>query len=379
MEVAHGPGVAVVVRRVALAFRGVGLVWMAALALVRVAAGDVARPGVVLATVAAAAAWTVATLALARREAVLRGWPWPVADVVVACAVVVGPALAGEPAGFAGGYPFTAVVLGAWGRGLAGALAAAAALTVATSWRVALLGVVSLPEAVQNLFFYVVGAAVLSWAIAQLQRDEVRRLAAEAALGEERAERARSQERAETAAHLHDSVLQTLALVQRRAGDATAVRALARRQERELRAWLFGGRAPDAPARFADAVRDAAEHVEAVHGLSVSVVAVGDAPLDPALDALVAAAREALTNAAKHAGVPSASLYAEVADGRASVFVRDRGHGFDPAAVPEDRAGLRTSIEERVRRHGGTATVQTAPGEGTEVRLAMPLAPSGAP
>ena len=186
----------------------------------------------------------------------------------------------------------------------------------------------------------------------------------------ERAERIRSQERAELAAHLHDSVLQTLALVQKRAGDPRAVANLARRQERELRAWLDGGR-PDPGESLASALEAAAAEVEETHGVPIDVVAVGDAPVDERATALVAAAREALVNAAKFAGGAPVQLYAEVGEDRTEVFVRDRGPGFDPAAVPDDRRGLRESIYGRMDRHGGRAVVHSSPGAGTEVELVI--------
>ena len=198
-------------------------------------------------------------------------------------------------------------------------------------------------------------------------------------LSAERRERIRSEERAEIAAHLHDSVLQTLALIQRHtevAGDETAreVRRLARRQERELRDWLYGEEAVDAAdvACFAAALRTAAGEVEDAFAVTVEPVVVGDAAYDPRTAALVAAAREAMTNAAKHAGVEDVSVYAEVEDGTVSVFVRDRGKGFDPDDVPSDRHGLADSIRGRVERHGGTVRLRTALGEGTEVGLTMP-------
>jgi len=186
----------------------------------------------------------------------------------------------------------------------------------------------------------------------------------------ERSERIRSQERAEVAAHLHDSVLQTLALMQKRVDDPREVAALARRQERELRAWLNGRRA-SGDATVASALEGAAAEVEDTHGVAVEVVAVGDAPLDARAEALVAAAREALVNAAKFAGDGPVALYAEVAPGRIEVFVRDRGPGFDPATVPNDRRGVRESIVGRMERHGGRAAVHTAPGGGTEIELVL--------
>jgi signal transduction histidine kinase/phage shock protein PspC (stress-responsive transcriptional regulator) len=191
-------------------------------------------------------------------------------------------------------------------------------------------------------------------------------------LSAERAERIRSQERAELAAHLHDSVLQTLALVQRRADDPREVAGLARRQERELRAWLNrGGPVTSTPNTLAVALEQAAAEVEETHGVQVDVVAVGDAPLDTRGEALVAAAREAVVNAAKFAGGGPVSVFAEADDGRLQVFVRDRGPGFDPAAVPPDRRGVRESIVGRMERHGGHAEVHTAPGAGTEVELTI--------
>ena len=195
------------------------------------------------------------------------------------------------------------------------------------------------------------------------------RLAAD--LTAERAERIRSQERADLAAHLHDSVLQTLALIQKNSADATMVARLARSQERDLRSWLYGEQ--QTAASVVGALREAAATIEDTHGVDVEVVAVGDRSMDPALVPLVAATREAITNAAKHAGVPRVDVFAEVSPGEVEVFVRDRGTGFDPELVAADRHGLRDSIRARMERHGGAAVVRSAPGEGTEIRLRMPL------
>jgi signal transduction histidine kinase/phage shock protein PspC (stress-responsive transcriptional regulator) len=190
-------------------------------------------------------------------------------------------------------------------------------------------------------------------------------------LGAERMARARSQERAEVAAHLHDSVLQTLALMQKRAGEPDEVAQLARRQERELRSWLAGEQ-PRPSERLADALRAAAEDVEETHGAPVDAIVVGDAPLDERSEALVAAAREALTNAAKFASdAGPVHLYAEIENGSARVFIDDRGPGFDPEAVSGDRRGVRESIIGRMKRHGGKVEIRSAPGEGTEVELSI--------
>ncbi|TIC84321.1 ATP-binding protein [Nocardioides sp. GY 10127] len=191
-------------------------------------------------------------------------------------------------------------------------------------------------------------------------------------LGAEREERVRSQERADMAAHLHDSVLQTLALIQRSADDPAAVARLARAQERDLRAWLYADEVAGAET-LAGALRALAADTEERFPVTVEVVAVGDAPFSEALRPLVAAAGEAVVNAAKHADVDRVDVYAEVGAREAEVNVRDRGVGFDPDRVAEDRLGLRRSIHERMTRHGGRAVVRTAPGEGTEVRLHLPL------
>ena len=193
----------------------------------------------------------------------------------------------------------------------------------------------------------------------------------------ERAARIRAEERADVASRVHDSVLQTLALIQRRADQPQQVIQLARAQERELRSWLFDGRAPgsiDAETTFAGGVRLIQQEVEAQHGIAVEAVTVGDCPLDDDLAALLAAAKEATVNAAKWSGAKVVSLFAEVEPGEVSMFVRDRGRGFDPETVPGDRKGLAESVHARMTRHGGSAAIRSTPGEGTEVSLTMPRA-----
>ncbi|MCE3554273.1 PspC domain-containing protein [Pseudonocardia sp. RS11V-5] len=229
-----------------------------------------------------------------------------------------------------------------------------------------------------------VGVAVLTvpWWV-RLARD----------FGEERRQRIVTAERAEIAAHLHDSVLQTLALIQKQSHDPREVQRLARGQERELRNWLYGpsgygrGGRPAPPGEtLASALQAAAAEVEDTYAITVNPVIVGDHPLgdtDGDLRALVLAAREAMVNAAKHAGVDEVSVYAEVETGadeeedpvrtEVHVFVRDRGKGFDPDAVPEDRHGLADSVHGRMGRHGGKVRLRSTPGEGTEVHLEMTI------
>jgi phage shock protein PspC (stress-responsive transcriptional regulator) len=248
----------------------------------------------------------------------------------------------------------------AWARLLAGAFLLVAAITTFSlrtgDWNAALnvalaavLGVIGL------------GIILGPWLL-RLTRD----------LSEERTERVRSQERADVAAHLHDSVLQTLALIQKSAADPATVTRLARAQERDLRTWLY-----EAPATgettLAAARRAAAAEVEDGTGVPVEVVCVGDRSLPDNARALVRAAREAMLNAAKHSGAAKVDVYAEVGARGTDVFVRDRGRGFDPDAVPADRHGVRNSIIDRMERHGGAAEVRSTPAGGTEVRLSLPV------
>jgi signal transduction histidine kinase/phage shock protein PspC (stress-responsive transcriptional regulator) len=188
-----------------------------------------------------------------------------------------------------------------------------------------------------------------------------------AALNQARAEKVRADARADMAAHLHDSVLQTLALIQRHAEDPKAVSQLARRQERELRTWLYEEELPETTLRAA--LTAAAAEVEDERGVPVDVVVVGDCDTSDQVQALVRAVREAIVNAAKHSGADKIDVYAEVDDDRVEVFVRDRGQGFDLDDVGEDRMGVKGSILDRMERHGGKASVRSRPGEGTEVRL----------
>ncbi|WFE42791.1 ATP-binding protein [Micromonospora sp. WMMD998] len=196
-------------------------------------------------------------------------------------------------------------------------------------------------------------------------------------LRSEREGRIREQERAELAAMVHDQVLHTLALIQRNAADVKTVQRLARGQERSLRNWLYKPTASPTE-RFAAALEQAAAEVEDTFGITVEAVVVGDRETDERVGALVAAAREALVNAARHAGVQTVSLYAEVEPEQVSVFVRDRGKGFDPDTVENHRHGVSGSIIGRMRRHGGRAEIRSEPGEGTEVRLILPISGSGA-
>jgi signal transduction histidine kinase len=201
-------------------------------------------------------------------------------------------------------------------------------------------------------------------------------------LAAERQARARAEERAEMATRVHDSVLQTLAMIQRSADQPQKVAQLARRQERELRSWLFEGRPPGSfgeggPDTLAEAVKLIEQEVESSHDVAVDAVTVGDCALDDDLRAMLLAGKEATVNAAKWSGAPAVSLFVEVEPVRVSMFVRDRGVGFVPEAVAGDRRGISESMRARMARRGGTVTIRSAPGAGTEVELSVPRSNGG--
>jgi signal transduction histidine kinase/phage shock protein PspC (stress-responsive transcriptional regulator) len=189
-------------------------------------------------------------------------------------------------------------------------------------------------------------------------------------LAAERRARIRSEERTEMAAHLHDSVLQTLALIQR-TDDPKKMVTLARAQERELRDWLYQNDEPESNGTIRSALEEAASRIESAHDVPIDVVVVGDCSLSEDVQALVAASTEAMTNASKHSGTAKVSVFAECEDGAVDVWISDQGSGFDLDAVPEDRMGISESIRGRMERVGGTVEIQTSAEQGTEVHLSM--------
>jgi signal transduction histidine kinase len=228
----------------------------------------------------------------------------------------------------------------------------------------------TITNTVGDIAVFMVSALVFGWGIDVLRRNDRLRTDALRALEEERRELMLANDRAEIAAHLHDSVLQTLALVQQSAADPRRVTALARGQERELRQWIDQIASPHERS-FRAALRQAAGEVEDTFLVKVETVVVGDCSTDERLEAVLHAAREALVNAAKHSGAESVSLYAEVEHDRVTVTVRDRGKGFDPASIFPENRGLADSIVGRMSRNGGTAEVDSSPGGGTEIVLRM--------
>ena len=365
-----GGGIAIALLRVVVGYRIVALVWLWLLAVVVLATEVKADAGTVLVTGAAASLATVATVSLAARAPiVLRTPAFIVLDIAISAVVVWLTHRTGADRTFFGGYPFSTVLLGALSGGYPAAFAAAVALSVVS---IKLAGA----AAVSSSLVYLAGAGVSVWGFGVMRRNEMQRRELEQRLAAEEAERVRSKERADTAAALHDSVLQTLALIQRRSAEPAAVSSLARRQERDLRDWLAGRDTPPGEAGDATvsaALTTAAAEVERDYPVTIEVVTVGDAALTDPLQAVVAAAREAMVNVAKHAGVAAASLFGEVTATEVVVYVRDRGAGFDPGAVPQDRRGISDSIVARMVRHGGAAHIASRPDAGTEVELRMPL------
>jgi signal transduction histidine kinase/phage shock protein PspC (stress-responsive transcriptional regulator) len=294
---------------------------------------------------------------------------WPVVLAAAGAAVIwrqssAAPARAAEPAAAPGRRRSRVrVALPALGAGALGRAALGAALVVGSA-----IIFLQANDALGRARDVVLAAVVITIGLGLILTPWWLRLAR--TLTAERAARIRTQERADVAGHLHDSVMQTLTLIQRRAADPQAVAALARSQERELRAWLQGSRRADADLSLAGALEAAAAEVEDAHGVTIEAVVVGDCPLDERTGAVVAAAREALVNAAKFAGAAPISLYAEVNGDSVQAFVRDRGPGFDPGTVPADRHGLRESIVGRMQRNGGRAFVH-ANGDGTEIELVL--------
>jgi signal transduction histidine kinase len=291
---------------------------------------------------------------------------WPLIISVVGLVLIWRNSPAGEQATM---QHLVEPVLGLTGGGRRGV---AARLSVAGVLLIAGVSILAAVHATINVLWPLTGIALVIGAIAVVLGPWWLGIARD--LAAERRARIRAEERADMAARVHDSVLQTLAMIQRRADQPQQVIQLARAQERELRAWLFDGRAPGSldELTLAAGVRQIQQEVEAQHGVSVEAITVGDCDLDDDLSALLAAAREATVNAAKWSGVGVVSLFAEVEPASVSVYVRDRGKGFDPAAVPGDRKGLAESIHARMARRGGSATVRSTPGQGTEVSLTMP-------
>lgn len=358
---------------VVTAYRVFGAAWMMLLGGVVLAAKEepAGSPGWVVVALATVAAWTLLSVALAiRAQRATATWPFVAIDIAVGVFAVSSSVLA-DSILFAGGYPLAPVFAAIYAKGTTGGAVAAIALTAAALARLPGRPSFDQPASVSIVISYLFSAAAAAGGASVLRSSDQRRAEAEEALALEQAARARADERAEVAAHLHDSVLQTLAMIQRDPTTTEQVRGLARSQERELRSWLYEADL-SLPAGFREAVKAMAAEIDDLSGTAVEVVVVGEAPMDEHLDTIVRAGREAVLNATKHAGAAEVTVYAEVGPAVAEIFVKDRGSGFDPTAVPDDRRGIADSIVGRMERHGGSAAINSTPGEGTEVRLSLP-------
>ncbi len=355
-------------------YRVFAAAWLTILGIVVLASKstEVERPAVVVATIGVVLAWAaLTTVARVVRPGLARTWAFVTLDLGLG----VWSAIAGTVAGtiqFAGGYPLAGAFGAIFAFGTTGGIIGAAVLTTAGLVPV-LARRDSFSQEVANAIAYIFSVGAATAVAAVLRWSERRRVAAETALATERTERARAEEHAEVAAHLHDSVLQMLALIQRDPAATPDIRGLARHQERELRDWLFPDTSDAAlqGGGFREALVQVCSEVEDIGPAKVELVIVGNtsAPVEP----IVRATREAILNAQIHAGVDLVSVYGEAAVNEVLVFVKDRGSGFDPDAIDASRHGLRESIVGRMERHGGSAEIISSPGAGTEVRLRLPV------
>lgn len=360
-------------RRAALLFRLLAVVWMAVMVIINLATDDEARTTVVVASLAVAvggAVWSSRHL-LSDRPLTTS---FLVKDAVIALAVAISPHLAGASDDYYGGYPMSTVVLVALAGGVAWGLVAAGVFSATQV--VALLLESPAPSTASGWVSITVMTGVVALVVAMgadfLRTAEARRSRAEEALEEERrrhaVEQARMAERMAVADDLHDSVLQTVRVLAQHADEPQRVRTLARRQERELRNMIermHGGKEGTAAA-----LRQEASDIEDLHGTEIDVVAGADVELDERTSELVKAAREAIVNAARHSGAPRVDVTLEANASRVAVVVRDRGKGFDPALVAPGH-GL-GSLRDRLDRLGGRVEVVSTPGDGTEVELSIP-------
>jgi len=359
-------------------YRVFAAIWLSFLGLVVLSSDTtpVTRPAVVAATIGLVVVWAaMATVGRVVRPWLLTAWWFIAIDLAISVWSVVAGTFA-DTIQFAGGYPLVGALGAIYALGVTGGAIAAVVLSGA-----GLVPVLSRSESfsqeVANAIALLFTVAAAAGVAATLRTSDQRRAEAEEALATERTERTRAEEHAEVAAHLHDSVLQTLALIQRDPAATPDIRGLARHQERELRTWLFAdqGTADGSPGNsFRETLVTACAEIEDMGGIQVELVVVGSTTAH--VEPIVQAAREAMRNAAKHAGVELISVYGEATDGEVLVFVKDRGEGFEPATVGDSRHGIRESIVGRMERHGGSAEIISTPGSGTEIRLRLPLGAS---
>jgi signal transduction histidine kinase len=353
-----------VLRNITLLFRVLGWLWMAILVVLTPGNDPGANMAIAWGTLALATAWTATTWWATRADEMGRYW-FVFGDVLITAFVGMAPTIAGAEHLFHGGWLNSNLFVVAYAFNLrvtVGAGIFIGAEQVLVHW----LDGRGVVPAAGSVGFLMIGILV-GWTFDRLRLQDRQRIAVQNELDEAVATQARHAERLEIANQLHDSVLQTLAALRRDADDAAQVRYLARRQERELRHTISEYRSPHPHSARAE-IWTMCGDIEDMHRIEIDTVIRGDAECDERLRAILAAAREALLNAVKHAGVDTIDLYAELKTDRVQVFVRDRGRGFDPASTASGR-GMEHSLRRRAEAAGAEVRVATAPGAGTEVEI----------
>lgn len=355
---------------IVVVFRIVGMVWLTAMAIVvLIGRDDRLDVGLVISAIVVVVIWTPITLVIAyRRPDLLSTQTWLMIDVTLAMWIALVPALAHSSIFFSGGYPISAAFIVAFSHGFP------TTITVSTLIAVSSAGAFTdepSPRMLEIISLNLIAPTVIAWTFRVLRRNDRLRLEAEDALSRERAERIRSQEREDLAGHLHDSVLQTLALVQQSSDDPREVVRLARLQERDLRTWLRGMSPYAETETVATAIEAACSEIEGERGATIELVTIGDRNLDDDHGALVQATREAILNAAKFAPGEPIYVVAECEPERSRITVRDRGPGFSIADIGPDRRGIRDSIIGRLERRGGIVRIRPSVAGGTEVEMTI--------
>jgi len=359
------PRIEATLTQLVLYVRILGFVWMTLLVVVTWMTDPGANRIIVLAAEILAGAWTAVTIWISRDPRAMRSWKFAAVDGVVALLVASASFASGAGELFHGGYPISWLAVAAFAGGIR--LSVAAALVLAAQQTVGFILTGRSLVATTGAFVFIVYAVIFGWVIDTLRRNDAKRREAERALAIERDERAREAERLALANELHDSVLQTLQVIRTEADDPDRVRYLVRSEERAVDRLINRFRSGE-DGGFEAALLAVRDEVEDLHGIEITAVIRDDVPVTTAVAAAVDATREALTNAARHAGVDVVNLYAEAQGEQVHIFVRDRGRGFDPDTVEEGR-GLRHSMRQRMQQVGGCVTITGAPGKGTEVEI----------
>jgi signal transduction histidine kinase len=352
-------------RRIVVLLRVLGWAWMAALVTLTPSSDAGVDMVVAYGALIAATVWTGATLWASGKSSQL-GRPWFVlSDIAVALLVASASTAAGAENFFHGGYPMSTIAVTAYAYNMNMALVTA---SVVAAHQVVIHAIEDkgLLPAVGSVVFLVF-AVIFGWGFDKLRAQERAFKLAQADLDRATDARIRHEERLELANRLHDSVLQTLDVMQRDADDPGQVRYLARRQERQLRRTISEYRSPYTCSTRAE-LQTVCDEVEDLHRIAIQSVVRGDAECDERLSTLLAATREALMNAAKHGGVDVIDLYAELGPKHVRLCIRDRGHGFDPTTTATG-SGLDHSLRRRTEEAGATVTVKSSPGEGTDVEI----------